>query len=95
MRTNNLSSIPSRFGISGRRGDPLLSEERIANNPGVQRLKVLPLLWIRGIKDTIYLARVELKRRLIKLYADLKKILPELRAINIGGGMPIRNTLSV
>lgn len=44
-----------------------------------------------GIKDTTYYWG-ELKKG-IKTYIELKKIFPELQAINIGGGLPIRNSL--
>ncbi|MFT7452033.1 MAG: arginine decarboxylase, partial [Patescibacteria group bacterium] len=44
-----------------------------------------------GIRDTLYYWE-ELKKA-IKLYCELKKVCPSLSAINIGGGMPIRNSL--
>jgi len=44
-----------------------------------------------GIKDTVYYWG-ELKRG-IKTYIELKKQFPSLKAINIGGGLPIRNSL--
>ncbi|MEP7197525.1 MAG: arginine decarboxylase [Saprospiraceae bacterium] len=44
-----------------------------------------------GIKDTTYYWG-ELKKG-IKTYVELKKIFPSLTAINIGGGLPIRNSL--
>ena len=44
-----------------------------------------------GIKDSLYYWG-EL-RKAIKLYCELKKMCPELTAINIGGGLPIRNSL--
>jgi arginine decarboxylase len=44
-----------------------------------------------GIKDTIYYWG-EFKK-VLKVYCELKKICPELHAIDIGGGLPIRNSL--
>lgn len=44
-----------------------------------------------GIKDTTYYWG-ELKKG-IKTYIELKRSFPELQAINIGGGLPIRNSL--
>ena len=44
-----------------------------------------------GIKDTIYYWG-EFKK-VLKTYCELKKLCPELRAIDIGGGLPIRNSL--
>jgi len=44
-----------------------------------------------GIKDTTYYWG-ELKKG-IKTYIELKKLFPSLQAINIGGGLPIRNSL--
>ncbi|MFN8331177.1 MAG: hypothetical protein U0T81_08160 [Saprospiraceae bacterium] len=44
-----------------------------------------------GIKDTTYYWG-ELKKG-IKTYVELKKLFPTLKALNIGGGLPIRNSL--
>jgi arginine decarboxylase len=44
-----------------------------------------------GIKDSIYYWG-ELKKA-VKLYCELKKLCPSLTGLNIGGGMPIRNSL--
>ena len=54
-------------------------------------LKMLHFFVDTGIKDTIYYWG-ELKKA-VKLYCELKKICPTLTALNIGGGMPIRNSL--
>lgn len=86
----NFEFYTSRLGFRATEVIPYY-QERIANNPKF-KLKMLHFFVDTGIKDTIYYWG-ELKKA-IKLYADLKKICPELRAINIGGGMPIRNTLS-
>ena len=45
-----------------------------------------------GIKDNLYYWS-ELKKG-IRTYCELRKVCPTLSAINIGGGMPIRNSLS-
>ncbi len=79
----------SRLGL--RNGDVLnFYKEKIANNPKF-KLKMLHFFVDTGIKDTLYYWG-ELKKA-IKLYCELKRICPELHAINIGGGMPIRNSL--
>jgi arginine decarboxylase len=44
-----------------------------------------------GIKDSIYYWN-EFKK-CMKLYGELKNICPTLKAINIGGGLPIQNSL--
>ncbi|NOT37695.1 MAG: arginine decarboxylase [Saprospiraceae bacterium] len=44
-----------------------------------------------GIKDSTYYWG-ELKKG-VKTYIELKKLFPSLKAINIGGGLPIRNSL--
>jgi len=44
-----------------------------------------------GIKDTTYYWG-ELKKA-VKLYCQVKKVIPDLTALNIGGGLPIRNSL--
>lgn len=54
-------------------------------------LKMLHFFVDTGIKDSQYYWS-EL-RKAVKVYCELKKICPSLSAINIGGGMPIRNSL--
>ena len=44
-----------------------------------------------GIKDTLYYW--EEFQKAVKMYIELKKVAPELKALNIGGGFPIRNNL--
>lgn len=63
---------------------------KIADNPKF-KLTMLHFFVDTGIKDSLYYWG-EL-RKVIKLYCEVKKICPELNAINIGGGMPIRNSL--
>jgi arginine decarboxylase len=79
----------SRLGI---RSSKVLEyyKEKIADNPKFD-LKMLHFFVDTGIKDSQYYWS-EL-RKAVKLYCELKKICPTLKAINIGGGMPIRNSL--
>src|SRR5689334_17503861 len=56
------------------------------------QLKMLHLFVDTGISDTLYYWG-EFKKAL-KIFAQLKKICPTLKAINIGGGFPIRNNMS-
>ncbi len=64
--------------------------EKIADNPKF-KLKMLHFFVDTGIKDTLYYWG-ELKKA-IKLYCEIKRECKNLTAINIGGGMPIRNSL--
>lgn len=79
----------SRLGL--RNADVLnFYKEKIADNPKF-KLRMLHFFVDTGIKDTLYYWG-ELKKA-IKLYCELKRISPDMHAINIGGGMPIRNSL--
>lgn len=55
-------------------------------------LKMLHFFINSGIRDTVYywseLAKV------LSIYCELKKICPELDSLNIGGGLPIKNSLA-
>jgi arginine decarboxylase len=64
--------------------------EKIKDNPKFE-LKMLHFFLNTGIKDTAYYWN-ELQKS-VSVYCDLKKICPELTALNIGGGLPIRNSL--
>jgi len=64
--------------------------ERVAGNDKFD-LKMLHFFVDTGIRDTLYYWG-ELKK-VLKLYCQLKKESDSLQAINIGGGMPIRNSL--
>jgi arginine decarboxylase len=86
----NFEFYTSRLGFRHSQIIPYY-QERLANNPKF-KLKMLHFFVDTGIKDTIYYWG-ELKKA-VKLYGELRKICPDLKAINIGGGMPIRNTLS-
>ncbi len=54
-------------------------------------LKMVHFFVDSGIKDNLYYWGEFQKA--IKLYVDLKKECPSLRALNLGGGFPIRNNL--
>ncbi len=85
----NFEFYTSRLGI--RNADVVrFYTEKIADNPKFQ-LKMLHFFVDTGIKDTLYYWG-ELKKA-IKLYCELKPQAKDLSAINIGGGMPIRNSL--
>ncbi len=66
-------------------------EEKIKNNPKFQ-LKMLHFFINTGIKDSAYYWN-ELSK-CVNLYCQLKSICPELDSLNIGGGFPIKNSLS-
>ncbi len=85
----NFEFYTSRLGI---RSTDVVSffRDKIAGNPKF-RLRMLHFFVDTGIRDTLYYWG-ELKKA-IKLYCDIRKECEDLHAINIGGGMPIRNTL--
>ncbi len=85
----NFEFYTSRLGI---RSTDVVNfyRERIAGNPKF-RLRMLHFFVDTGIRDTLYYWG-ELKKA-IKLYCELRKECEDLHAINIGGGMPIRNSL--
>jgi arginine decarboxylase len=56
------------------------------------KLKMLHFFINTGIRDNSYYWN-EL-HKCLKVYADLKKICPDLDSLNIGGGFPIKNSLS-
>ena len=68
-----------------------LYKEKIQNNPKFE-LKLLHFFINNGIKDTIYYW-TELNKCL-NIYKELKQMCPSLDSLNIGGGMPIRTSLS-
>ncbi|MCK9203245.1 MAG: arginine decarboxylase [Bacteroidales bacterium] len=65
-------------------------QEKIQNNPKFE-LKMLHFFINTGIKDKAYYWN-ELTKS-VNVYCELKKICPELTALNIGGGLPIKNSL--
>jgi arginine decarboxylase len=85
----NFEFYTSRLGI--RHSEVLdFYKEKLADNPNFI-VKMLHFFVDTGIKDSLYYWG-EL-RKAVKLYCELKKICPSLKALNIGGGMPIRNSL--
>lgn len=85
----NFEFYTSRLGIRYSRVVPFV-KERILDNPKFD-LRMLHFFVDTGIKDSLYFWG-ELKKG-IKLYCELKRLVPSLHALNIGGGMPIRNSL--
>ena len=79
----------SRLGI---RPSEVLSfyEEHIKDNPNVS-MKMMHFFIDSGIKDNMYYWG-EFQKTL-KLFVELKKACPSIKAINLGGGFPIRNNL--
>lgn len=85
----NFEFYTSRLGI--RHAEVMkFFQDRIEGNPRF-RLRMLHFFVDTGIRDTLYYWG-ELKKA-IRLYCELKRHCPDLHAINIGGGMPIRNSL--
>ncbi len=80
----------SRLGI---RSSEIMNlyNEKIKPNPKFS-LKLLHFFINTGIKDTIYYW-TELNKCL-QIYKDLREVCPTLDSLNIGGGMPIRTSLS-
>lgn len=85
----NFEFYTSRLGI---RHKAVLDvfKERIADNPKFE-LRMLHFFVDTGIKDSLYYWG-ELKKA-VKLYCELKRHADSMNALNIGGGMPIRNSL--
>lgn len=81
----------SRLGI--RYSDILpFYKEKIKNNPKFH-LKMLHFFINTGIKDNAYYWN-ELSK-CVNVYCDLKQIAPHLKLLNIGGGLPIKNSLAM
>ncbi len=79
----------SRLGI--KKADILdFYQHRIRKNPKFN-LKMLHFFVDAGIDDNMYYWGEF--RKALELYVTLKKVCPELQAINLGGGFPIRNHL--
>lgn len=85
----NFEFYTSRLGIRHSEVIPFY-QEKLAGNDKF-RLKMLHFFVDKGIRDSIHYWG-ELQKA-IKIYCELKKICPDLEAINIGGGLPIRNSL--
>ncbi len=80
----------SRLGI-GYKNILSFYERDIADNPQVE-LKMLHFFINTGIKDNAYYWNELLK--CLKVYIDLKNVCPSLDSLNIGGGFPIKNSLT-
>lgn len=80
----------SRLGIGYKDIVPFYNE-RIKGNKKV-KLKMLHFFINTGIEDDAYYWN-EL-HKCLKVYCDLKKVNDDLTALNIGGGFPIKNSLS-
>ncbi len=85
----NFEFYTSRLGIPHKEVVDFY-KEKIANNDKF-KLKMLHFFVDKGIRDSIYYWG-ELNKAL-KTYCELKKICPDLTILNIGGGLPIRNSL--
>lgn len=79
----------SRLGIRNSEIIPFY-KKRIARRKKIT-LKMLHFFVDTGIKDSPYYW--DELRKVMKTYCELKKICKTLKAINIGGGLPIRNSL--
>jgi len=85
----NFEFYTSRLGI--RHAEVMkFYKERLEDNPKF-KLKILHFFVDTGIRDTLYYWG-ELKKA-IRLYCEMKPLCKDLHGINIGGGMPIRNSL--
>jgi arginine decarboxylase len=65
--------------------------EKLKNNNKFE-LKMLHFFINTGIRDTAYYWN-ELSK-CVNVYCELKKVCPELDSLNIGGGFPVKNSLS-
>lgn len=85
----NFEFYTSRLGLRAQDVIPLFNE-KIKDNPKLV-LKMLHFFVDTGIKDSLYYWG-ELKKA-VRLYGSLKQESEQLNGLNIGGGMPIRNSL--
>lgn len=80
----------SRLGVKNKHIVPFY-EEKIATDERFE-LKMLHFFINTGMRDTVYYW-TELSK-ILQVYCDLKKICPTLDSLNIGGGLPIQNSLN-
>lgn len=80
----------SRLGIGYKKIVPFY-KDKIRSNPNIT-LKMLHFFINTGVYDNAYYWN-EL-RKCVKVYCELKKECPTLKILNIGGGFPIKNSLS-
>ena len=69
---------------------PDFVKKSVVDNPNVE-LKMVHFFIDSGIKDNMYYWG-EFQKAL-KLFVELKQMYPQIKAINLGGGFPIRNNL--
>jgi len=86
----NFQFYTSRLGIRHTRIINFV-KDKILTNPKF-KLKMLHFFVDTGIKDTTYYWS-EL-RKAMKMYCQLKQFCPDLDSIDIGGGLPIANSLT-
>lgn len=87
----NTNFYTSRLGMSSKKIKDLY-HSKIKENPKYE-LKMLHFFVNTGIADTTYFWS-ELAR-LVNVYCDVKQYAPELESLDIGGGMPIYNSLGI
>lgn len=87
----NFEFYTSRLGI--RYSDILPFYENVISKNDKFHLKMLHFFINTGIRDTAYYWN-ELAK-CVTVYCDLKSICPELDSLNIGGGLPIKNSLAM
>lgn len=87
----NTNFYTSRLGMSSKKVKSFY-QSKIKDNTKYQ-LKMLHFFVNTGINDTTYFWS-ELAR-LVNVYCDIKQYAPELESLDIGGGMPIYNSLGV
>lgn len=80
----------SRLGIGYKDIIPFYIS-KIKNNPKF-KLKMLHFFINTGVKDSSYYWN-ELQK-VLNVYVELKKVCPDLNALNIGGGFPVRTSLA-
>ena len=86
----NFEFYTSRLGIRYKDIVPFY-QYKIKGNKKFQ-VKMLHFFINTGIRDTVYYWS-ELSKCL-SVYCELKKVCPELDSLNIGGGLPIKNSLA-
>ncbi len=79
----------SRMGINRHKVLDFV-KERIRDNPKF-KLEMIHFFVDSGIADNFYYW--DEFQKALKLYTEIKKLVPSLHALNIGGGFPIRNSL--
>lgn len=92
MATNEEPQSPyytSRFGIAAKDIGEFCKDE-IHGKPRIE-LSMLHFFIDSGIRDNLYYWGEF--QRAVSLYIELKKLMPGINAINLGGGLPVRNSL--